>query len=59
MGGMKRLKRVNACHNQLSAGSIPEALLRETPIDTLRVEGNPMPGLQGAFMHVGRVARSC
>lgn len=47
MGGMKRLKRLNACHNNLNSGSIPGALLRDTPIDTLRVEGNPIPGLQG------------
>lgn len=47
MGGMKRLKRVNASQNQVAAGSIPGALLRDTPIDTLRVEGNPIPGLEG------------
>ena len=47
MGQMKRLKRINACHNQLAAGSIPAALLRDTAVDTLRIEGNPISGLEG------------
>mmetsp|Transcript_20517 Transcript_20517/g.30114 ORF Transcript_20517/g.30114 Transcript_20517/m.30114 type:complete len:307 (+) Transcript_20517:112-1032(+) len=46
MGGMKRLKRLNACHNQLAAGAIPGALMRDTPLDSLRIEGNPLAGLK-------------
>ena len=35
-----------------TSGSIPGELLRDTPIDSLRVEGNPIPGLQGDVCYV-------
>mmetsp|Transcript_6782 Transcript_6782/g.23847 ORF Transcript_6782/g.23847 Transcript_6782/m.23847 type:complete len:288 (-) Transcript_6782:291-1154(-) len=46
-GELKRLKRLDASDNKIVSGGIPSSLLKFTPVDHLRIDGNPLKTLQG------------
>ena len=57
MGALTHLKRLNLCRNLLGPGSIPSTFLRETPLDTLRIEENPLQGLEAEEGYAEFLAR--
>jgi len=46
LASLKRIKRINLAHNGITEGGVPSGLLTETPVDHIRLEGNPMGSLK-------------